>query len=62
MAKKQNDYPVLTTSDLFGKGSDAFLEMLDRIDGRNSKLALIADANVVQYTPDLGTKIGIFLQ
>lgn len=65
MAKKQSEleYPVQVTDDLFAEGNAVLADTLKALTGEGEiRVALVADANVVQRTEGLGLKIGRYFQ
>lgn len=65
MAKKQSEfaYPVHVTEDLFAAENPVLAETLKELAGEGEiRVALVADANVVQRTEGLGSKIGRYFQ
>ena len=62
MRKNCCEYPVVTTSDVFGE-SDALVEVLREASGSETpRVQIVADLNVVQRTAGLGQRIGRYVQ
>lgn len=59
----KGSYTVDFTDDLFAEDNPLLADTLQRLSGEKPpRMMLVADANVVQRTPNLGTRIGRYLQ
>jgi 3-dehydroquinate synthase len=59
MSKQKLDYPVILSNGIFDVENHELVNLLRDITGDSSpKVMLVADGNVVQYTKDLGSRIG----
>lgn len=60
---EEGSYPVRIVEDLFDPANEALAEMLRKVTGvETPRILLVADANVVQRTEGLGSRIGRYLQ
>ena len=65
MARKKTEgkYPIEIVDDVFAEGNSTLADTLKAIAGTDAaKVALVADANVVQRTEGLGLKIGKYFK
>ncbi len=61
--KVEQAYPIRMAEDAFAEGNAEVAELLREVTGAESpRVALVADANVVQRTEGLGRKIGRYFQ
>lgn len=63
--KKKNELtcPVVVSEDIFDEANDTLASVLRDVTGSaNPRALLVADMNVVQHTPNLGTRIGKYVQ
>ena len=62
-AYSKGSYPVIVTDGLFNEKNEAFAELFKKISpSSESRVFLVADQNVVQQTPVLGTEIGRYMK
>ena len=54
--------PVVVTEDVFGEENPILAKTLKALAGEGSRVALVADSNVVQRTEGLGSRIGRYFQ
>ena len=61
--EEKGGYPVSIVEDVFAEDNTALIELLRTLTGRdNPRVMLVADSNVVQRIPGIGTRIGKYVQ
>ena len=61
--EEKGGYPVSIVEDVFAEENTALIELLRTLTGRdNPRVMLVADSNVVQRIPGIGTRIGKYVQ
>ncbi len=62
-ALSKGSYPVIVTDGLFNEKNEAFADLFKSVaPSSESRVFLVADQNVVQQTPVLGTEIGRYMK
>ena len=63
MRKNCLSYPVEFVTDVFGEGNSVLRDVLRKVTGaERPRTFIVADMNVVQHTPGLGSRIGRYIQ